>query len=50
MSIRPFTVDVDDATRAELGARLRLTHLLANGPDLGWNSGTDRTTMREMIA
>lgn len=50
MSIRPFTVAIDDATLAELGARLRLTRLPTNSPDLGWDWGTDRTTMREMLA
>jgi microsomal epoxide hydrolase len=49
LAIAPFRVDVDDATLDDLRARLRNTRFPAQLPDAGWDYGTEREYLRELV-
>ena len=49
LTIQPFSVDVDDATLDDLRARLRNTRFPAQLPDAGWDYGTEREYLRELV-
>ena len=49
LTIQPFSVDVDDATLDDLRARLRSTRFPAQLPDAGWDYGTEREYLRELV-
>jgi microsomal epoxide hydrolase len=45
----PFEIDVDDATLDDLRRRLRATRFPAQLPDAGWDYGTEREYLRELV-
>src|SRR4051812_29977600 len=49
LAIEPFRVDVDGATLDDLRARLRNTRFPAQLPDAGWDYGTEREYLRELV-
>ena len=49
LTISPFHVDVDDATLTDLRDRLRRTRFPAQLPDAGWDYGTEREYLRELV-
>ena len=49
LTIEPFRVDVDDATLDDLRARLRNTRFPQQLPDAGWDYGTEREYLRELV-
>ncbi len=49
LAIEPFAVDVDDTVLDDLRARLRNTRFPAQLPDAGWDYGTEREYLRELV-
>ena len=47
--IEPFEIAVDDATLDDLRARLRATRFPEQLPDAGWDYGTEREYLRELV-
>ena len=49
-AIRPFTIDVPDAVLADLEIRLERTRLPDELPGTGWDYGTNRDYLEELLA
>ncbi len=49
LTIEPFRVDVDDTILDDLRARLRNTRFPAQLPDAGWDYGTEREYLRQLV-
>jgi pimeloyl-ACP methyl ester carboxylesterase len=49
MSVQPFEVAIDDATLADLHARLATTELPPDGEETDWDAGTSPAYLRELI-
>src|SRR3954470_18345919 len=49
LAIEPFRVDVARANLDDLRARLRNTRFPAQLPDAGWDYGTEREYLRELV-
>jgi hypothetical protein len=47
--IEPFEIAVDGATLDDLRTRLRNTRFPAQLPDAGWDYGTERDYLRELV-
>ena len=50
LAIEPFAIHVEDAVLADLGMRLRSTRWPDQVQDAGWEQGTERETLRSLVA
>ena len=50
LSIEPFRIDVDDTTLADLRERLRRTRFPEQLPGAGWDYGTERGYLEQLVA
>ena len=50
LAIEPFTIAVPDAELDDLRARLARTRLSQQLPDAGWDYGTERGYLAELVA
>jgi len=50
LAIEPFTVDIPEADLVDLRERLARTRLSEQLPDAGWDYGTERGYLAELVA
>ena len=50
VSIEPFRIDVDDSVLADLRERLRRARFPEQLPDAGWDYGTERDYLKQLVA
>ena len=50
LTLEPFRIDVDDAVLGDLRERLRRARFPAQIPDAGWDYGTEREYLKQLVA